>query len=249
MDVWSRRIVGWTVAERESSETAARLVEQSCRDERVDPRGLVLHSDNGQPMRGSTMLATLRWLGIVPSFSRPHVSDESPANSMSPPGTSLAPLLDARAVDKVHETRGDGGAALTVGTGGILGHGRGVAVTLRARAFRPSKGVPSVAAALASPAKTRRDFSQLGISIPKTHMRVLDLEADFLGLTKSQFLSLLFLKRSPPAVYVRASRTPADTRYAPRRQRLRAIPITILLPTGSDSRQPTAQYVAVSSTG
>jgi transposase InsO family protein len=78
MDIWSRRIVGWTVAERESSETAARLVEQTCRDERVDPRGLVLHSDNGNPMRGNTMLATLRWLGIVPSFSRPHVSDDNP---------------------------------------------------------------------------------------------------------------------------------------------------------------------------
>jgi transposase InsO family protein len=78
MDVWSRRIVGWTVAERENSELAARLIEQICRDERVDPRGLVLHSDNGQPMRGSTMLTTLRWLGIMPSFGRPHVSDDNP---------------------------------------------------------------------------------------------------------------------------------------------------------------------------
>jgi len=78
MDVWSRRIVGWTIAERESSALAARLVEQTCRDEGIDPRGLVLHSDNGNPMRGSTMLATLRWLGIVPSFSRPHVSDDNP---------------------------------------------------------------------------------------------------------------------------------------------------------------------------
>jgi putative transposase len=37
-----------------------------------------LHSDNGKPMRGSTMVATLQWLGIVPSFSRPHVSDHNP---------------------------------------------------------------------------------------------------------------------------------------------------------------------------
>lgn len=44
----------------------------------VDPRGLVLHADNGKPMRGSTMLATLQWLGVVPSFSRPHVSDDNP---------------------------------------------------------------------------------------------------------------------------------------------------------------------------
>ena len=40
--------------------------------------GLVLHADNGDPMKGSTMLATLQRLGVVPSFSRPRVSDENP---------------------------------------------------------------------------------------------------------------------------------------------------------------------------
>jgi putative transposase len=78
MDVWSRRIVGWTVAERESAETAAELIQHICRDGDVEPRGLVLHSDNGKPMRGATMVSTLQWLGIVPSFSRPHVSDDNP---------------------------------------------------------------------------------------------------------------------------------------------------------------------------
>jgi putative transposase len=78
MDVWSRRIVGWKIATRESPELAAELIQQTCRDGSVDPRGLVLHSDNGAPMRGSTMLSTLQWLGIVPSFSRPHVSDDNP---------------------------------------------------------------------------------------------------------------------------------------------------------------------------
>jgi len=70
--------VGWTVAERESAETAAELIQHVCRDGDVDPGGLVLHSDNGKPMRGATMISTLQWLGIVPSFSRPHVSDDSP---------------------------------------------------------------------------------------------------------------------------------------------------------------------------
>ena len=78
MDVWSRRIVGWRVAERESAETAANLITDVCREGGIDPRGLVLHSDNGTPMRGSTMVSTLQWLGIVPSFSRPHVSDDNP---------------------------------------------------------------------------------------------------------------------------------------------------------------------------
>lgn len=78
MDVWSRRIVGWRIAEGESADIAAELVTQACRDGNVDPRGLVLHSDNGTPMRGSTMISTLQWLGVVPSFSRPHVSDDNP---------------------------------------------------------------------------------------------------------------------------------------------------------------------------
>lgn len=78
MDVWSRRIVGWRIAPNESAAIAADLIMETCRDGNVDPRGLVLHSDNGKPMRGSTMVSTLQWLGIIPSFSRPHVSDDNP---------------------------------------------------------------------------------------------------------------------------------------------------------------------------
>jgi transposase InsO family protein len=78
MDVWSRRIVGWRIEKDESADTAADLIVQTCRNANVDPRGLVLHSDNGTPMRGSTMISTLQWLGVVPSFSRPHVSDDNP---------------------------------------------------------------------------------------------------------------------------------------------------------------------------
>jgi putative transposase len=77
VDVWSRRITGWTVEERETSELASEMISRICRDEAIDPKGLVLHSDNGQAMRGSTMLATLQRLGIVASFSRPHVSDDN----------------------------------------------------------------------------------------------------------------------------------------------------------------------------
>jgi len=77
-DVWSRRIVGFEVHEEESMEASAALVRSTCTAEDVDPSGLVLHSDNGGPMKGSTMLATLKHLGIVPSFSRPSVSDDNP---------------------------------------------------------------------------------------------------------------------------------------------------------------------------
>jgi len=78
MDVWSRRVVGWTVENAESPTIAAALVTRACSEANIDPRGLVLHSDNGSAMRGSTMLATLQQLGVVPSFSRPHVSDDNP---------------------------------------------------------------------------------------------------------------------------------------------------------------------------
>ena len=54
------------------------LVRATCLAENVDPEGIVLHSDNGGPMKGSTMLATLQHLGIVASFSRPSVSDDNP---------------------------------------------------------------------------------------------------------------------------------------------------------------------------
>jgi putative transposase len=77
VDVFSRRIMGWDVCGEESMEKAAALIQHTCAENGVDPKGLVLHSDNGGPMKGSTMLATLQWLGIIPSFSRPSVSDDN----------------------------------------------------------------------------------------------------------------------------------------------------------------------------
>ena len=78
LDIWSRKIVGWAVHSEESSDHAARLFAATCREQRLAPKGIVLHSDNGGPMKGSTMLATLQRLGVVPSFSRPKVSDDNP---------------------------------------------------------------------------------------------------------------------------------------------------------------------------
>lgn len=78
MDIYSRRIMGWAVHEEETAELASMLMRATCADNDLDPAGIVLHSDNGGPMRGSTMLATLQWLGVVPSFSRPRVSNDNP---------------------------------------------------------------------------------------------------------------------------------------------------------------------------
>lgn len=78
LDVWSRKAVGWAVHTEESADHAAALFRQACDDLDLDPKGIVLHSDNGGPMKGSTMLATLQRLGVVASFSRPRVSDDNP---------------------------------------------------------------------------------------------------------------------------------------------------------------------------
>ena len=78
LDVWSRKVVGWQVHEREDSDLSSELFSQACADLHVDPLGLVLHSDNGGPQKGATMLATLQRLGVVASFSRPRVSDDNP---------------------------------------------------------------------------------------------------------------------------------------------------------------------------
>jgi len=77
VDVFSRRIMGWDLADEESMERAAALITRTCAVNGVDPKGLVLHSDNGGPMKGTTMLSTLQRLGIIPSFSRPRVSDDN----------------------------------------------------------------------------------------------------------------------------------------------------------------------------
>ena len=77
-DVWSRKIVGWAVHDEESMDLASELINNTAMHLGRDPKGIVLHSDNGSPMKGSTMLATLQRLGIVPSFSRPSVSDDNP---------------------------------------------------------------------------------------------------------------------------------------------------------------------------
>ena len=77
-DVWSRKILGWEVHTSETTEHAAALVEHIRLTADRDLTGWVLHSDNGSPMKGATMLATLQRLGVVPSFSRPRVSDDNP---------------------------------------------------------------------------------------------------------------------------------------------------------------------------
>jgi transposase InsO family protein len=77
IDVWSRLIVAAEVHGIQSAEIAANLLTRACAEHSIDADKLVVHADNGAPMKGSTMLATMHDLGITPSFSRPGVSDDN----------------------------------------------------------------------------------------------------------------------------------------------------------------------------
>lgn len=76
IDIWSREIAGWEVHDKESEDLARNMFLRISSEK--DLRGVKLHSDNGNPMKGATMLMTLYSLGVLPSFSRPRVSDDNP---------------------------------------------------------------------------------------------------------------------------------------------------------------------------
>ena len=77
LDLFSRKVVGWEVFEEETAACAAIVVRKASLAEGRGLAPLVLHSDNGSPMKGATMLVTLQKLGIAASFSRPGVSDDN----------------------------------------------------------------------------------------------------------------------------------------------------------------------------
>jgi len=77
MDLYSRKIVAWEIHACEASDLAARLIRKACLVEGIVLQPLVLHSDNGSPMKGASMLETLRRLGVTSSFSRPRVSNDN----------------------------------------------------------------------------------------------------------------------------------------------------------------------------
>ncbi len=78
LDIFSRKIVGQEVHENESMEYSSKLLEKICNDEKIEKNQLSVHADNGGPMKGATMLVTMQRLGVMPSFSRPSVSNDNP---------------------------------------------------------------------------------------------------------------------------------------------------------------------------
>lgn len=78
MDVWSRKIIGREVHAIEDMALSSAMIRRLCDEHNIAEGQLRLHSDNGGPMKGATMLATLEKLGVAASFSRPRVSNDNP---------------------------------------------------------------------------------------------------------------------------------------------------------------------------
>ncbi len=117
LDVWSRKIVGFEVYDRESPDLAADLVRRTCMAEGIDAASLlVLHSDNGGPMKGATMLATLDRLGVTTSFSRPRVSDDNPFSESLFRTLEVPGLSTPKRPSHHSDTHGDGWRDSSSGT-------------------------------------------------------------------------------------------------------------------------------------
>ncbi len=106
MDIYSRKIVGWEIYENESSEQAAEVLRKTRLSEALAANDeVVLHSDNGSPMKGATMLATMQKLGVVPSFSRPSVSNDNPFSESLFKTLKYVPLYPSKPFASLDEAR------------------------------------------------------------------------------------------------------------------------------------------------
>jgi putative transposase len=77
-DLFSRYVVGWMVATRESAPLAERLIEHTCAKQGIQPQQLTIHADRGAPMRSQLVALLFSDLGIDASYSRPRVSNDNP---------------------------------------------------------------------------------------------------------------------------------------------------------------------------
>lgn len=78
LDIYSRYMVGWMIAEVESAELAEQLITETCAKQGVQREQLTIHADNGSPMIAKSVAVLMADLGVVKSHSRPHVSDDNP---------------------------------------------------------------------------------------------------------------------------------------------------------------------------
>lgn len=78
LDIFSRYVVAWLIAEQESAELAELLIAEACAKQGIKPEQLALHSDRGSPMTSKLVSQLLIDLGIIKSSSRPRVANDNP---------------------------------------------------------------------------------------------------------------------------------------------------------------------------
>ena len=78
IDVFSRYVPGWLLADRESATLAERLVHETCRKQNIQPNQLTLHADRGSSMKSKPLALLLTDLGVTKTHSRPRVSNDNP---------------------------------------------------------------------------------------------------------------------------------------------------------------------------
>jgi len=105
VDVFSRKAVGADVHAEESMAHSAQLLERICREEGIEHQQVSVHADNGGAMKGATMLATMQRLGVMPSFSRPSVSNDNPFSESLFRTVKYCPLYPTKPFASLEEAR------------------------------------------------------------------------------------------------------------------------------------------------
>lgn len=78
LDVFSRHVVGWLIADAESSALAEKLIAETCERQGIQPGHLTIHADRGSSMKSKPVAMLLADLGVTKTHSRPHVSNDNP---------------------------------------------------------------------------------------------------------------------------------------------------------------------------
>jgi putative transposase len=78
LDIFSRYVVGWMMAEHQAAALAEQLIAETCTKQDIEPGRLTIHADNGGAMIAKPVALLMADLGVAKSHSRPHVSDDNP---------------------------------------------------------------------------------------------------------------------------------------------------------------------------
>lgn len=102
IDIYSRYVVGWMLAEQESGELAEQLIRESCRKQEIERDQLIIHADRGAAMTSQTVAQLLEELGVGKSHTRPYTSDDNPYSEAQFKTLKYRPDYPERFADYTH---------------------------------------------------------------------------------------------------------------------------------------------------